>query len=138
MQLTQFTDYSLRTLMYLAGNPDKKHTIGEIAECYDISKAHLVKVVHNLVKLNYIKSVQGKGGGISLNKEAADINIGRLVRDTEANFNIVECFDQKNNTCNITNNCKLQHVLYSATNAFIAVLDEHTLETINYNFNPKP
>jgi Rrf2 family nitric oxide-sensitive transcriptional repressor len=138
MQLTQFTDYSLRTLMYLAEHPDKLCTIGKIAEWYGISKPHLVKVVHNLAKLGYIKSVQGKGGGISLNKPVSEINIGSIVRDTEPNFHMVECFDKKNNTCKITNNCKLKHVLHDATQSFLGMLDEHTLESVCSNSKPKP
>ena len=130
MQLTQFTDYSLRTLMYLAEHPDKLCTIGEIANWYGISKPHLVKVVHNLAKLDYIKSVQGKGGGIFLNKPASEINIGRIVRDTEPNFHIVECFEKENNTCRITNSCKLKHVLHDATQSFLKILDQHTLESV--------
>ena len=136
MQLTQFTDYSLRTLMYLAEHPDKLCTIGEIAQWYGISKPHLVKVAHNLVKLDYIKSTQGKGGGISLNKPLSEINIGRIVRDTEPNFHMVECFDKENNTCKITNNCKLKHVLHDATQSFLGMLDEHTLESVCSNSKP--
>ncbi len=138
MQLTQFTDYSLRTLMYLAEHPDKLCTIGEIAEWYGVSKPHLVKVVHNLAKLGYIKSVQGKGGGIALNKPISEINIGHIVRDTEPNFNMVECFDKKNNTCKITNNCKLKHVLYGATESFLNMLDQHTLGSVCSNSNYQP
>lgn len=134
MQLTQFTDYSLRTLMYLAEHPDKLCTIGEISNWYGISKPHLVKVVHNLVKMDYIKSVQGKGGGISLNKPASEINIGRIIRDTEPNFYIVECFDKENNTCKITNRCKLKHSLSKATDAFLKILDQQTLENVCSNF----
>lgn len=138
MQLTQFTDYSLRTLMYLAERPDKLCTIGEVAEWYGVSKPHLVKVAHNLVKLGYIKSIQGKGGGISLNKPASDINIGQIVRDTEQNFHIVECFDKENNSCKIINNCKLKHVLHDATQSFLEILDRHTLESVFSNPKLKP
>lgn len=133
MQLTQFTDYSLRTLMYLAEHQDKLCTIGEIAKWYGISKPHLVKVVHNLAKMNYIRSVQGKGGGISLNKPVSEINIGKIVRDTEPDFHLVECFDKENNTCRITNNCKLKHVLHDAAQSFFAMLDRQTLESVCSN-----
>lgn len=133
MQLTQFTDYSLRTLMYLAEHSDRLCNIGEIAEWHEISKPHLVKVVHNLVKLGYIKSIQGKGGGISLNTPPSEINIGRIVRDTEPNFHMVECFDTENNTCKITNSCNLRHVLHDATQSFLKILDQHTLKSMCAN-----
>lgn len=130
MQLTHFTDYSLRTLIYLAGQPDKKCTIGEIAEWYGISKPHLVKAVHNMVKLGYIKSTRGKSGGICLNKPACDIVIGAVIRDTEPNLHVVECFDKENNTCRITDNCTLKHVLDKATQSFLKIVDGETLESI--------
>lgn len=130
MRLTQFSDYSLRLLVYLAGRPDVSSTIGEIATWYGISKPHLVKVAHNLVKLGYVKSVQGKGGGLRLAKPPGQINLADLVRRTEPDFTTVECFDTKTNTCRITRTCKLKHTLHNATNAFLRVLEGQTLETI--------
>lgn len=130
MQLTQFTDYALRTLIYLGDRPDRLATISEIAQWHDISKPHLVKVVHHLAKLGYIKSTRGKGGGICLGMSSADINIGKLVRETEPNFHTVECFDKKNNRCRITDYCTLKHALHDATDAFLHVLDQQTLKSI--------
>jgi Rrf2 family nitric oxide-sensitive transcriptional repressor len=130
MRLTQFSDFSLRLLVYLAARPDTSCTIGEIAAWYGISKPHLVKVAHNLVKLGYVKSTQGKGGGLRLAKPPGQINIADLVRRTEPDFNTVECFDAKTNTCRITRTCKLKHVLHDATDAFLRVLEGQTLESI--------
>jgi Rrf2 family nitric oxide-sensitive transcriptional repressor len=131
MHLAQFTDYSLRALLYLNENHGRLSTVSEIAQWYGVSKPHMAKVVHNLVKLGYIKSTQGKGGGICLNKPANTINIGKLIRETEPNFHIAECFDRKNNTCRVHNNCKLKHVLHEATEKFLNVVDAYTLETIS-------
>jgi Rrf2 family nitric oxide-sensitive transcriptional repressor len=133
MQLTKFTDYSLRILMYVSEHSARLCTINEIAEWYGISKPHLVKVVHNLVKLGYLKSVRGKGGGLRLNKTAQEINIGELIRDIEVNFNIAECFNKQSNSCRITGTCKLKHVLHEAVEQFFKVLDKYTLETIGFN-----
>lgn len=130
MRLTQFSDFSLRVLVYLAARPDTSCTIGEIATWYGVSKPHLVKVAHNLVKLGYVKSTQGKGGGLRLAKPPAQINIADLVRRTEPDFNTVECFDAKTNTCRIIRACKLKHVLHDATDAFLRVLEGQTLESI--------
>jgi len=132
MQLTKFTDYSLRVLMYLSNHTDNLCTINEIAKWHNISKAHLVKIVHNLAKLGYIKTIQGKDGGLSLNKTAREINIGQLIRDTEPNFYITECFNKEENGCRITKACKLKHILSEATNQFLKVLDKHTLDSINF------
>ncbi len=127
MQLTQFTDYSLRTLIYLADRPGVLCTIGEISEWHAISKAHLVKVVHNLTKLGYVKSTRGKGGGIELNMGVDAINVGKLVREIEPHFEIVECFNSETNTCRLAENCKLKFLLSDANKAFLAVLDAKTL-----------
>jgi Rrf2 family nitric oxide-sensitive transcriptional repressor len=130
MHLTQFSDYSLRLLLYLAQHPDQSCTTGDIARWYGISRPHLVKVANNLVKLGYVHSTRGKGGGLRLAKAAGDIEIAALVRRTEPDFHIVECFDRERNTCRITRSCKLKHVLHDATGAFFRSLAGETLETI--------
>lgn len=127
MQLTSFTDYGLRSLMYLASQPDKLCSVREIAECYDISRNHLVKVVHRLSQLGYIESTKGKGGGIKLACDPTDLLIGDLVRALEPGMNLVECFDPASNTCNITNACQLKHFLSEANSVFIEALNQHTL-----------
>lgn len=130
MRLTQFSDYSLRLLLYLAEHADASCTIGEISEWYGISKPHLVKVAHNLAKLGYVHSTQGRGGGLRLAKSPGEINLAALVRDTEPDFHTVECFDRVRNTCRITRTCKLKHVLHDATKAFLNTLEGKTLASI--------
>jgi Rrf2 family nitric oxide-sensitive transcriptional repressor len=130
MRLTQFSDYSLRLLLYLAERPETSCTIGEIATWYGVSKPHLVKVAHNLVKLGYVNSTQGKGGGLRLAKPPKDINVAALLKRTEPDFYTVECFDKVRNTCRIVGNCRLKHVLHDATRAFFETLERHTLDSI--------
>lgn len=130
MNLTKFTDYSLRVLLYLAERQDRLCRITEIADWYGISKPHLVKIVHQLAQLNYIQSTQGRNGGIRLNMLPSEISIGQIARQTETNFNIVECFDHTTNTCRITNTCSLKHTLHKATDAFLTVLDKTTLASL--------
>lgn len=130
MRLTQFSDYSLRLLLYLAERSERPATIGDIARWYGISKPHLVKVAHNLVKLGYVDSIQGRGGGLRLAKTPEEINIATLIKHTEPDFHVVECFDRVNNTCRITRSCKLKHVLRDAADAFFESLEQHTLQSI--------
>ncbi len=127
MQLTYYTDYSLRVLMYLAVNRDRMGNISEIADRYGISRNHLVKVVHNLARGGYIKSYRGKGGGIELARDPAEINIGEVVRYTEGPPKPVECFDVERNRCVISNVCGLAQVIAEACNSFFATLDRYTL-----------
>ena len=127
MQLTLYTDYSLRSLIYLEVHSGKLCTISEIAEYYQVSRNHMVKVVHNLSQKGYIRSVRGKGGGLSLALKAKDINIGDVVRDTEPHFNVVECFDPQSNSCTVEPLCRLKPILGKATNAFLSILDKYTL-----------
>lgn len=102
-------------------------TIKEISDAYDISKNHLMKVTYELGKLGYIETIRGRGGGIRLAKPPEAINIGTLVRQTEDDFHIVECFDDARNTCIISPVCGLKHALNRALNAYLKVLDEYTL-----------
>lgn len=99
MQFTHFTDYSLRTLIYLGARQDRLATISEIAESYGISQSHLTKVVHQLANRGYIQTTRGKGGGIRLAHSPQLINIGAVVRDMEENINLVECFNPNNQNC---------------------------------------
>jgi Rrf2 family nitric oxide-sensitive transcriptional repressor len=127
MQLTYYTDYSLRVLMYLAIKPERMANISEIAEGYGISRNHLVKVVHNLARGGFIKSYRGKGGGIKLARDPEQINVGAVVRYTEGPPKPVECFDAERNRCVIANVCGLAEIIAEACDNFFATLDHYTL-----------
>jgi len=130
MQLTLYTDYSLRVLIYLMLMNDKPVTISEIADYYNVSRNHLVKIVHNLGLLGYITTMRGKGGGMTLARPPEKINIGEVVRKVEPNFNIVECFSEESGGCKIEPVCKLKRVLHGASEAFLAELDDYTLKDV--------
>ena len=132
MRLTSYTDYSIRVLMYLSADTHKLANIKDIAAAYGISKNHLMKVIYNLGKLGYIETVRGRNGGIRLAMEPHDINIGALVRKTEEDFAIVECFTSDNH-CPISPVCALRNILNQALLAFIEVLDAYSLEDISKN-----
>ncbi len=116
MKLTSFSDYTLRVLMYLAMHRGELATIQAIAESYAISENHLMKVVHQLAKSGLIESVRGKGGGIRLAMDPAQIRVGQVLRESEGESPIVECFSQQND-CRISPNCKLAGVLKRAFDA---------------------
>lgn len=127
MQLTLYTDYSLRALLYIGGAGGRIVTISEISSYYGVSRNHMVKVVQNLGALGYIKATRGKAGGLRLAKAPEDIRISDVVRDTEPHMNIQECFERETNTCPLIDNCRLMGVLYQARQGFIDVLARHTL-----------
>lgn len=130
MRLTAYTDYTLRTLMYLGLNRDRLVTIQDIAESHGISKNNLMKVVHRLGMSGMVETVRGRNGGLKLNKEPTDINIGEVVRNTETDFFMAECFDRESNTCIYAPSCALKKVLGSATAAYLEVLDGVTLDDL--------
>lgn len=130
MKLTAYTDYALRTLMYLGVNRDRLVTIQDIADLHNIAKNHLSKVVHQLGALGVIQTVRGRNGGLRLGKEPVDIHLGNLVRNTEPDFNMAECFNRERNACILTPSCALKGVLNNATNAYLAVLDGVTLQDL--------
>lgn len=129
MQITRYTDYSLRVLIYLGLRKDQKVTIQEIADAYQISKNHLMKIVQELNAQGYVLAVRGKNGGLKLNQQASDINIGELVRLMEKDINLVECFSEKN-TCVITPHCQLRRVFSEALNSFYQSLEAYTLSDL--------
>lgn len=130
MQLTRYTDYSLRVLIYLSLNRDRSATISEIADFYKISRNHLVKVVHNLSLKKYINSSRGKGGGLKLAHEPSDIVVGSVVRDTEPNFHIAECFAETHDNCSVEPICQFKNMLHAASANFLSTLDGYTVGDI--------
>lgn len=127
MRLTVFSDYTLRVLIYLGVRGQELSTIAEIAEAYGISRNHLMKVVHHLGQSGYVETTRGKGGGLRLAKDPAEINVGAVVRSTEGGSAIVECFDAEESGCQIQSACLLQGVFRQAVEAFFQVLDRYTL-----------
>jgi Rrf2 family nitric oxide-sensitive transcriptional repressor len=126
MRLTVFSDYALRTLIYLAVHGRERATIADIAAAYSISEAHLTKIVHALGRSGEIETARGRGGGLRLARPPARINLGALVRRTEADLVLVPCFDAPER-CAIGGACGLHDVLREALEAFLAVLDRYTL-----------
>lgn len=133
MRLTSFTDYSLRVLIYLACEPGRRATIGEIAQAFQVSENHLTKVVHFLGQQGWVATVRGKGGGLALERPAERIVVGDVVRRTEGSTMPAECFDKEHNTCTIARSCRLQGVLREAVEAFQSVLDGYTLADLVHN-----
>ena len=127
MRLTLYTDYSLRVLLYLAAKPEAAATITEIAEYYNISRNHLVKVVHSLGINEFITTSRGKNGGIRLARPADEILLSDVVRKTEPDLNLLECFDPQTDQCVISPTCRLKSMLYEGRAAFMAVLERNTL-----------
>lgn len=129
MQITRYTDYSLRVLIYLAINQDQLTTISDIAKSYGISKNHLMKIVQQLNQQGYLLATRGKNGGIKLNRPAEKINIGQLVREIEGENKLVECFGS-DNQCVITPSCQLKNIFAEAQDNFFKTLDAYTLSDL--------
>lgn len=134
MQLTNYTEYALRILLFLGAlEPGEKTNIKEISRAFSISENHLSKIVYDLGKQGFIETIRGRNGGIRLAKKPEDIQIGTVVRQTEDNLSLVECFASHGNHCIITPVCGLKHVLHEALEAFLRVLDSYTLADLLAN-----
>lgn len=129
MQLTTFSDYALRVLMFTDAAGDRLVTIEEIARAYGISRTHLMKVVNALTRGGYLTAVRGRAGGLKLAKPPEEIRLGDVVRITEPDFALVECF-ASGHQCVIGCCCRLPAILRRALSAFLAELDQHTLASI--------
>lgn len=127
MQLTSFTDYALRTLIYLASLPDNELTnITEVTDLFGVSRNHMVKVINRLGQLDYIHTVRGKNGGIRLMRPAKNITVGSVVRDLEP-LELVNCSAE---FCHITPACRLKETLAKAKMAFLNELDHCTIDEL--------
>lgn len=129
MHLSTFTDYAMRTLIYIGLQRDRLVTIAEIARAYGISENHLMKVVHHLAQRGRVETIRGKGGGLRLAMAPASINIGTLVRATEGSTGLLQCLDGQSDCC-IQRACRLTGILREAQDALFAVLDKYTLDDL--------
>ena len=127
MQLTSFTDYSLRVLIYAAVHTESRCLTTDVAKAFGMSRHHAVKVVNELQHLGYLATTRGRDGGFALAKQPERIRIGEVVRHTEGTMTLVECFARDTNTCPLSRACGLKGVLSEAFDAFLAVLDRATL-----------
>ncbi|BAJ81194.1 BadM/Rrf2 family transcriptional regulator [Acidiphilium multivorum AIU301] len=134
MHLTMFTDYGLRTLIFLALRPDRQASIAEIAASYDISDHHLTKVVHALGQAGLVETIRGRHGGMRLARPAANIGLGEVIRAMEPGLALVAC--QEGGRCAIGGCCDLQAVMNEARDAFLGVFDRYTLADVVSPGNP--
>lgn len=131
MRLTAFTDFGLRTLMYLTSIPaEQLSSVPEVAKVYNASQNHFVKVIGQLTKLGYVQSIRGKNGGIRLAKKAEEINIGKVIRELENHLDAVNCTKPH---CQLKDCCELKHALALAMEAFLATMDKYYLSDIVQN-----
>lgn len=127
VQLSLHADYALRVLLYLGTREGEVISTRQISDAYHVSKHHLVRVVQTLAAHGYVELLPGRSGGVRLARLPAAIRLGEVVRHTEANLSLVECFDPSTNTCPIIHACGLKHCLGEALTAFLDTLDRHTL-----------
>ncbi|XSG82152.1 MAG: Rrf2 family transcriptional regulator [Methyloligella sp. ZOD6] len=128
MRLTTFSDYCLRVLIFVGVRGDRLSTIDEICTAYDISRGHVMKAVYRLGQLGYLETIRGKNGGMRLAKEPGEIGIGNIIRQTEEDMALVECFQAPSSgRCCIAGSCILKGALASALQEFLRALDGYTL-----------
>jgi Rrf2 family nitric oxide-sensitive transcriptional repressor len=130
MRLAEYTDYTLRVLMYCAANPERLITIAELADQHGLPKNHLMKIVSDLARQGILETTRGRGGGLRLLKQPADIRVGDVVRASETDFRLVECFDRRTDSCTLTPSCRLRGVFGAALQAYFKELDAATLADI--------
>jgi Rrf2 family iron-responsive transcriptional regulator len=127
MRLTRQTNYAIRILMYCATNDGQLSRIPEIAAAYTVSELFLFKILQPLVENGLVETVRGRNGGVRLGKPAEEITLFEVVRVTEDNFSMAECFDSDTADCPLIDSCGLNAALREALGAFFAVLEKHTI-----------
>ena len=130
MQLSKFSDYAFRALIYLANNRDKLCTVEELARELETSPHHMKKVVHKLASFGYIDSLKGRNGGLRLGMNPGEINLGEVLKITEENMNIFDCFQDQNDCPMLKEGCRLKRIAYEAMMDFTAKFSGHTLQDL--------
>ena len=130
MYLSKFTDYSFRALVYLAENRDKLCTVEELAKNLEISEHHLKKIIHKLAKTDLIISMKGRTGGLKLGLDPQDINLGEVIKITEDNLNIAQCFNKEYCCPYMGSECKIKGIMQDSLDAFLYEFSKYTLNDI--------
>jgi len=130
MRLAEYTDYTLRVLMYCAARPQQLVTISELADQHGVSRNHLMKIVTDLGRQGVLETTRGRGGGLRLLKDPTQLRIGDVVRASETDFRLVECFDPGTNQCTLSPTCRLKGLFNAALQAYFQELDGMTLADI--------
>ncbi|MGB7431092.1 MAG: Rrf2 family transcriptional regulator [Ahrensia sp.] len=133
MKLTSYTNYAMRSLQLAALKAPGLVRIDDVARIHNLSRPHIMKIVHELGKAGYLETVRGRNGGFRLARPPQDIIVGDVVRITEGPLDIVECFNAEKNTCPLMGVCILSKKMQQATAAFMAVLDDLTIADIAAN-----
>ena len=130
MRLTRQTNYAMRILMYCAANDGRLSRIPEIANAYSVSELFLFKILQPLVEHGLVQTVRGRNGGVRLGRPADKISLFDVVRVTEENFAMAECFESDTAECPLVDSCALNSALREALNAFFAVLSEYSIDDL--------
>ena len=130
MQLSKFTDYAFRALIYLAKNPQDNGTVDKLADELNISTHHLKKVINKLAKTEYIISTKGRNGGLKLGLPPEEINLGKVLLLTEENLSLVECMNETGTCPLISEECKLKSIICRSLNGFVSEMSKYTLKDI--------
>lgn len=133
MRLTQYSNFALRTLQFLALRAPEIVRVDDVARAHGISRAHLMKVAYDLAQRGYIETLRGRNGGMRLARKAEEITVGEIIRWTEAPLELVECFNPDTNTCPLQGHCHLSRGIQRALRAFLSVLDDLTIADISLN-----
>ncbi|MDW3223823.1 MAG: Rrf2 family transcriptional regulator [Paracoccaceae bacterium] len=133
MKLTSYTNYAMRSLQLAALKAPELVRIDDVAKIHNLSRPHIMKIVHELGKAGYLETVRGRSGGFRLARPPAEISVGDVVRITEGPLDVVECFNPEKNTCPLMGICILSKKIQEATAAFMAVLDDLTIADIAAN-----
>ncbi|MDU1413962.1 MAG: Rrf2 family transcriptional regulator [Clostridium sp.] len=130
MQISKFTDYAFRSLIYLARNQDEIATVDKLAKELEVSQHHMKKVIYKLAKTDYIISTKGRNGGIKLGVEPSKINLGKVLMATEENLNLVECMNSPKLCPLMNDGCKLKGIISKSLESFVNELSQYTLDDI--------
>ena len=130
MQISKFTDYAFRSLIYLAKNKEELTTVEKLSIELNVSEHHMKKVIYKLAKTDYVISIKGRNGGLKLGLDPKDINLGKVLLATEENLKLVECMNNLEDCPLLNSGCKLKSILSDSLQSFIYELSKYTLDDI--------
>ncbi len=128
MRLNKTTNHAIRILVDCAQSGDELVKVAEISERLDITQQNTFKIVHLLSRGGFVKAVRGRHGGVKLARPASEIRVGEGVGVIEAS-NLDARSDEKQSA---------QAIFDDALDAFISVLNQHTIADMASAQAPRP
>lgn len=130
MEITRETDYAIRCILYLSGDPGEINMIDVIAREMQIPKSFLAKILQKLARASLVKSFRGVKGGFQLARLPGKISLLDVIEAIEGEFSMNICaLDQTR--CDRSKTCSVHPVWVRISKDFRKILKKYNFASLS-------